>query len=231
MFCIKEVGCRENLVDIVYTLRSLPPQTLKQTYLEKSRLATQLTKEQVNNNLKRGLVSLPEKAEEKLAPPPQKTRVADLNKQSGKVLDFEVDPVSGNIVSLKEDSTGNRVITIKKDGEESEIATVIGRPGKYLITTVSGERREVESVKPTYKGFLAKNREQFYAYTLSNGGKDITLPVGFIPANFQANDVFKSGYMLFEKSKQADDNMVSSIESIGAIFGANKKHDYGMALS
>lgn len=234
--CAGEDGCRKQLVEIVKSLHTLPPDMLEAAYRDKTQIDKDRLSQQVRSNFEHAVQAA--QSEPVAAPPVVAALSAPTETPSsvpqspaeaaGKILDFETDPNTGDYVSLSAGADGNGVVTLRRGGDahnEVKLADVMGHPGKYLVQTARGDQFEAQQLKLTYRGFVTDGSSWFHSYT-ETGLQKIMLPEQFHVAGTQAGDVFKTGYVLLERDAAEKGDILSPLKSIGASLGVNKKQDY-----
>lgn len=239
--CIGDNPCRAFLVSATKTLRSLPPDQLKQVYQEKAQFdweqARKASAAQVQSNLTAAIVQgsahIPsaQPANAPMASPLHSPQPAANNETAvGEIIDFARDARKNVTFQLARLANGTREIQRRSPDGVKRLATVMGHEGKWLIEATDGNTFEAIDIQLTSRGFIGGTRGKLVSYTDGVGFSKVTWPVGFHTASVQRGNVTDTGYVLLERDSAGGRNsgtdMFDSLTELGHLLGVNKREDY-----
>ncbi len=237
--CFASDPCSAFLVETTKTLRTLPPEELKQIYEAKAKAEFESAAKNSGAQIQRNLAIAVVKAAENpptintpaAAPAPtSENTFANKEASTGEVIDFARDPYSNVIFQLVKLPNGSREIQRRSAEGVKRLASVSGREGKWLIEPDGGAPIEAIDLQLTNRGFVAGTRNRVMAYTEGMGLSPVQWPAGYHSAAVQRGNVAQTGYVLFERDNASGQKSAAGIfdliSDLGNTVGVSKRNNY-----
>lgn len=152
----------------------------------------------------------------------------------GRITSVASDAVTGAITYVVK---GSRGVTIKAMSAAEPSRTLVIATGQqtangWELRTSTGQYLTGQALAVLSDGFLVGRETAAFRYESGQGVTSITIPNGWALTPLQRGDVGSTGHVLLEKDgatgKDSASQLVSSIQTIGALLGATRKEDYAL---
>lgn len=153
----------------------------------------------------------------------------------GAIFNYAFDVTTGDITYAAKTPRGVTIKTISSSPNAQPVVIATGTQGRagWEIQTVTGKALSGGTLTVLSNGFLVGRGSSAFRYQPGKGVQNIAIPDGYSITPLQRGNVGATGYVLIEKEgatggSDSFSQLLSSVKSIGATLGVNKKADYAL---
>ena len=154
----------------------------------------------------------------------------------GQVRTYGFDVMTGDVsYSVRNgDALVYKYLRAGSSGDPVPFASARQDGAGWQVSTVTGKNFSGDSVIPLAKGVMVARAGSVFLYEPGKGSRSAVVPDGWNLAQFQRGNVGATRYVMLERSKPASEGkgtvgaFVSSLRSLGAVAGVNRKEDFAL---